>query len=97
MKFKLKKTTIEAVQWNGTHTSPDAYKEVEETFGIIPRSGRIGRMLNNVITIADVPSPDGRLHSVLVRPGQWIVLGLMPNMMAMDDDLFCALFAKVPH
>jgi hypothetical protein len=87
MRFRLRDTTVTACRWHGNHTKKDAFKEIEETFGIKPNSGRIFRQLNGVIGV-DVLS---------LQPGQWMVRDLKEEPIAMDDDLFRILFKPVPE
>ena len=95
MKYRLRSTTVQAVRWHGDHGKLHAFAEIEAAFDIHPHSGRIGRMLNGVIGVADEPSPGGYEHSVTVAPGQWIVRGILDGMIAMNDDLFQAFFKLV--
>jgi hypothetical protein len=61
--------------------------ELEETFGIKPNSGRILRQLNGIIGV----------DLLTLHPGQWMVCGLQEEPIAMDDELFKALFEPVPE
>jgi hypothetical protein len=92
LKYRLRDTTVRALQWHGDHTKKSPFSEIEQAFGIEEKSGRIHRLLNGVISVSDEPLPGGYVYDVMVHPGQWIVRGLKERIIVLDDDLFQTIF-----
>lgn len=84
--YQLRKTKVQAVQWHGDHSKIDPFTEIQEGLGI---KESVKRMLDGKILVSD------EWGSVSARPQQWIVKGLFEHLIAMNDDLFQAIFKAV--
>lgn len=92
MRFRLRTRQVVACRWHGDHNKKDAFKEIEEAFGVSHRRGQIGKMLGGAIGVHDGIGRNG----ANAQPGQWFVRGVKDEMISMDDDLFQALFEEDP-